>query len=92
MARWREEVAKNAARREAELALEESYRLEREANIQRYLEMKKAVRKNLERRSPDGDTQNLSNTNVPTTPPLRDGYGTIGICQGSCQEEEVTNA
>ena len=46
----------------------------------------------LERRSPDGDTQNLANTNVPTTPPLRDGYGTIGICQGSCQEEEVTNA
>ena len=28
------------------------------------------------------DTQNLANTNVPTTPPLRDGYGTIGICQG----------
>ena len=89
VARWREEVARNAARREAELALEESYRLEREANIQRYLEMK---RKNLERRSPDGDTQNLANTNVPTTPPLRDGYGTIGICQGSCQEEGVTNA
>ena len=36
-----------------------------------------------ERRSPDGDTQNLANTNVPTTPPLRDGYGTIGICQGA---------
>ena len=61
-----------------------------------------------ERRSPDGDAQNLANTNVPRalatasrldlsvsanliasgdrripTPPLRDGYGTIGICQGA---------
>ena len=45
----------------------------------------------LERRSPDGDTQNLANTNVPTTPPLCDGYGTIDICQGSCLEETVAN-
>ena len=45
----------------------------------------------LERRSPDGDTQNLANTNGPTTPPLCDGYGTIDICQGSCLEETVTN-
>ena len=75
-------------RREAESALEERYRVEREENIQRYLELK---RMNLERRSPGGDTQNLANTNVPTTP-AGAGYGTIGVCQGSCQKEEVTNA
>lgn len=40
VARWREEVARNAARREAEQALEEKYRLEREENIKRYLESK----------------------------------------------------
>ena len=44
-----------------------------------------------ERRSPGGDAQNLANTNVPTTggkPP----YGTIGICQGSHQDEDVVGA
>jgi hypothetical protein len=53
VARWREEVAKNAARREAELALEESYRLEREANIQRYLEMRQAAKNEAQEKGED---------------------------------------
>ena len=43
----------------------------------------------LERRSPIGDTRNLAITHVPTTPPLRVGYGTMCNCQGRAIPEGV---